>query len=787
MQILNADLVTSDANLTLGPIKLVRYDDWDTIIQFPDFQEDEAFLRLKFSKSIGNELVLNQNTAILKVVCRTIAILRWFARRLPDTKDIDLTPFLANILGDVGLELPLTTELPLVEWVRESKNWNEHKGTEALIHFIGDLIGSPLEVDYPKDLIMKFDDADVYMDGAMGVSGTLSWLPSKLGRYQDGSFWWPFVYIVRVLQSQRIKNPADLLQLLDAVHPAGMKRVMFYQDNWNTPYNPPDQDILFFADDTSDFWMYKPSYPTFDNGLTFDSPGSQFDFGGGDYRFLNINWVQTSTLKEDSGFLRMSSNTLWNQKDIQGQETLTISGTCIVGDIVGVTLTSSGLAGSPITISYTAGASPTPTTIAAGLAAAVMANATITAAGVLASSVAGVVQLTYPTSLAITFSASTTGSEVVSLSNNPDHSNPWVSFSRFVDQKSITAVVGETHTYLTGQTTMQLANSQVNQISSLVNTTQSVTYYAGFDYTYDYTGLITWVSIPANNDVITTSYSYYPSKWTQLFADNDSLVMENVTTNVGISGYTVPVLNSLTFREMQYAAFNLDQANMRGSWLQEIVYMDKLEHVLAGGHISAAAAATSTVLRVGPFTSPYILVASANWNTDVYVVEDSLTQSTLTFSNPAPGDGSGRFDYHAEVLAANPAALLQSLTLGDTTAIVGIPTATSKVIVTPNWITSVYYTAYSPTQATLAFSNPAPTGGKLNCFFVDTPNSGQVSVTAGQTSKSISISMSEPFQVFAMPNWNTGVQVTRTTTTISLTFSVPAPAGAFVVWATHQN
>ncbi len=94
---------------TVSNFRLSRYDDWNTIIQFQDFQEDEAWLTKKFAESMGSSQVATTSTSLIKVVTRVIATLRWFARRLPSSKDIDLTPFVERILQDVGFNLPVTT------------------------------------------------------------------------------------------------------------------------------------------------------------------------------------------------------------------------------------------------------------------------------------------------------------------------------------------------------------------------------------------------------------------------------------------------------------------------------------------------------------------------------------------------------------------------------------------------------------------------------------------------------------------------------------------------------
>lgn len=670
------DQAESDVRLT-NQVRLsgTQYS-WSSICQLPDFIEDETWLRTKFSKSIANETMMNQDTALLRAIVRLVAISRWFTKHLPDTKDIDLTPFIESTVKEVGLKLPLTAQLPLVEWVRESKSWNEHKGTEALIHFIGDLVNSPIEIDYPKDLIMRFDDPNVVLDGAEGVSGILSWKPSKLGRYQDGTFWWPFVYIVRVLQAQRVTSVADLFKLLDSVHPAGLKRAMIWQDNYSA-LAFTETTIGASFDIIYDFFIYHPYYPTLDNGLIFDDPGSLFDYGGSDDSLLTINFVQIAPIQTHVEFMRISSNTSYNQVDPVGKKSIQVSGPFSPGDQVSLvsyspnfnkgaypinstwlnsqTMLSSyrtrlkpimeNLAYGTITSTYEAanvtgtletglirGAAPfrstwlgprvgsySPTSllyskqiipnsstplntsikdwiwgisttvnfvrppdlnsVTNGLISAINVHFDLTGAFAVRS--ADTIELTYPSKKRITFSTNSTGMETFLVSDSSDNSQPWASFSRFVDQKAVLSITNESHIFRFVQPGSQrttLKKSNITSIPVVDNSTQVITYVAGVDFSFDSkNSQITWITLPAEGDIILVDYQYRATIATEVFADDDDLVYENVTTNVGIGFYQLNTIMDLTWREIQSAAWNLNQQNMDGAWLQELVFFDSFE------------------------------------------------------------------------------------------------------------------------------------------------------------------------------------------------------------------
>jgi hypothetical protein len=99
-----------------------------------------------------------------------------------------------------------------------------------------------------------------------------------------------------------------------------------------------------------------------------------------------------------------------------------ITGTSAAGvaaDTIALTFTSSAIAGSPLTITYTvpASPSPTPTTIAAGVAALINATAALSAVGIFATSLVGVVSIYQPTALSpqATVSRAVTGTGTFTL------------------------------------------------------------------------------------------------------------------------------------------------------------------------------------------------------------------------------------------------------------------------------------------------------------------------------------------------------------------------------------
>jgi hypothetical protein len=101
------------------------------------------------------------------------------------------------------------------------------------------------------------------------------------------------------------------------------------------------------------------------------------------------------------------------------KETITIGGTITGGDAVTLTLASSGIAGSPVSVSYTVKPTDTLLNVGAGLARALNANAAIRAAGIIATASGATpnVFATYAPTLSVTWSANVSGeaSETVGL------------------------------------------------------------------------------------------------------------------------------------------------------------------------------------------------------------------------------------------------------------------------------------------------------------------------------------------------------------------------------------
>jgi hypothetical protein len=241
---------------------------WTDIQQTQEYQDDFERIGMIAQKAIAIEDEIDTTSPFLFILSHLVTILRYHTNHMPDLKDLDLTPFLSLIQNEVGLGLPLTTTFPLVEFLRENKSWFSHRGAEILYDFIGSLVGSPLEIHYPKELIFRMSDPRSCISGAVSTTGGVKAFDlSKQARIRDGKFWAQYTYIVDVLQAQDIIVLSDLIALLQNVHPAGTKMFLRLQFKFvldTTGYLP---ELAGFSEVIRDTFQLKKKFPSFDNFL----------------------------------------------------------------------------------------------------------------------------------------------------------------------------------------------------------------------------------------------------------------------------------------------------------------------------------------------------------------------------------------------------------------------------------------------------------------------------------------------------------------------------------------
>lgn len=267
--------------------------DWDAIVQTQEYQDDYSLLKNLLTAGIATSLFISQDDVFVGVMAHLIALLRYHIRHLPEVTDIDLSPFLPYIQQEVGIELPLTQAIPVVEFLRENKSWYGHKGTESLYDFIGQVVGSEIEILYPRDHIWFWDDPNCFWSGAESDHGMLPWNESKVAYWRDGIFYALYTYVVRVLHAEAIVNYQDFLNLIKSIHPAGTQRFIWLESTFITDPTPATQMKSF-----EDLWEYswqRNQWPTWDNGWMWSDPPSKWSMHGGS-SFYGDMYVEEITL-----------------------------------------------------------------------------------------------------------------------------------------------------------------------------------------------------------------------------------------------------------------------------------------------------------------------------------------------------------------------------------------------------------------------------------------------------------------------------------------------------------
>lgn len=249
--------------------------DWDYIVTTDEFKADYDLVLNNIANAMGNYDLVDTTNPFAGVIAYLTALQRYFIRHLTDNKDLDLTPFIQLIRQETGADIPATTVFPLVEFLRESKTWYSYKGTEVIYKFIGDLVNASIDVTYPADLVFKLDDIRSYIDGEYTTTGPLPWNESKAAHLEDGTFWRMFTFVVSVTQAQNLTAYLDLVNLLKAVHPAGMKEYRKFAFTFKGEQSPATtslyrKETLIEYTSTGGFAGSVQYYPCLDNHFMLD-------------------------------------------------------------------------------------------------------------------------------------------------------------------------------------------------------------------------------------------------------------------------------------------------------------------------------------------------------------------------------------------------------------------------------------------------------------------------------------------------------------------------------------
>ena len=155
-----------------------------------------------------------------------------------------------------------------------------------------------------------------------------------------------------------------------------------------------------------------------------------------------------------------------------GNETVTLSGTATVGDVVNVLVTNAALPSGSHNVQYTVAAGDTTLTLlAASLANALNTDAVLSAAGYVATSAAAIVTINPPDqSGAVTFAGSTNGVELATLGGTITTSDTLV--ITITDASVVGSPLAVTYTVLSSDTTLTILAAS---IAAQINATAALT------------------------------------------------------------------------------------------------------------------------------------------------------------------------------------------------------------------------------------------------------------------------------------------------------------------------
>ena len=248
---------------------------WNDVVATEEFIEDLELLTKAVTRAIGNEIIIGSNSPFIWTVAYLAAFLRYYIRHLPDMKDLNQTPFLAEMAAEIGFTVPLSDTFPLVQLLRENKRWNGHRGTPVLYNFIGMLFNSRLSINYPHDLIFTLDTERSCLDGAASPGGSiLSFDQSDLAYIRDGIYWSQFTYVINILDAQDLTEIGDFFALLESVHPAGTQEFRNWFFSWISTTVETSEIVIGGGMLYESGFVNEFGYPVLDDGFQLDTDGS---------------------------------------------------------------------------------------------------------------------------------------------------------------------------------------------------------------------------------------------------------------------------------------------------------------------------------------------------------------------------------------------------------------------------------------------------------------------------------------------------------------------------------
>lgn len=230
----------------------------------------------------------------------------------------------------------------------------------------------------------------------------------------------------------------------------------------------------------------------------------------------------------------------------------------------------------------------------------------------------------------------------------------------------------------------------------------------------------------------------------------------------------------------------INKSKIFGTYVWRRYSQDVLTSTPLGGTEHVIAGQTSATVEVYPaFAGAYIVLASANWNTEVSWTMVSNSTFKLNFGIPAPG--ANLVDWIALPISIPYTEFLYISP--DTESVdLGIQHEGYIPVAALSWNSNLWISEITDSIATVSFAVPAPDQATICAYLFDPGSGGVDSPDEGDTSIMISGEIiSGNYQVFVLPTWNTTCEVVKGESYFDVLFSVPAPSGASVYWGVHKS
>lgn len=205
-----------------------------------------------------------------------------------------------------------------------------------------------------------------------------------------------------------------------------------------------------------------------------------------------------------------------------------------------------------------------------------------------------------------------------------------------------------------------------------------------------------------------------------------------------------------------------------------------------GGSYNIATGLINYTINLPSATGFYLLFCQLSVPLTVWQIGSTPITFNVATQAPTP---SGTILNFLAVENSQPGVGIASINRGDIGYQVSGDAVNNVVLFQPLWNSNVWYNGRSVNAINFEFNTPAPSGTQANFFRV--PVSGQAgyeSVTEGDLTLTVSLTVNAQNIPFIIPNWNTevGVLPDPVNSEIHLTFSTPAPTDAEIMFCSYD-